>query len=867
MPSEMFDFILLPPGNLYYHLALLFILQIFLAVAWGNWRRTPRAIEARTMLWAALGLLMNRAILTLAGIAIDSGALPAPAFLPPLERFLDLVLVLVALWPFLPLFRQHPRLGIVLTLGALLLAALTYAVFASAWPQAEALGYQYNTYWQSSAWEVASVAVPAAALLALLIWPGQGAGLLSAAVFTWLAGHLLQLLLPTSAPHLAGAVRLSNLIALPLVTAVAFRHVVQSSVAAAPSVGSEAAPLLEIVRRVVQADYAEAELAAALPELARHLGAQEAAIAMIDAGPKNRLRFIATHPATTSPLPAFALEQSKPLQAAVETRTLQQIDATAAEAVDLARRLGFHQPSPFLIAPLTNGESTPGLLVLSNLPPSQVAPVRALAHTLGSAIYSADYRRALVQKAERLAEETQAHKLEQQTSQAALQSELEQARREAQAFAVRVTKLEEQLEQQKKQAAELAALLQQREQEMSTAPGSAIYEEEIRQLAKERNQLERELAEWKERARKLATQQGTAPPAPAEAAPPVVQERINGVLIANKLGRIIVADEGAQQLLGRSQIDLLGMSLHTAFPDTAWVQAVSKLVTGEEWNGTPISVIAQRNNQMIQARLTRLEAKFDGVQGYAAALQSDVERENRAEIIASLVQELRTPMTSIVGYTDLLLSEAVGILGEAQRKFLHKTKANVERLGGLINDLIEIAAIDSRRIKLAPRTVDVVSLMQEAIVGLSAQLKEQELTVRLDLAEQLPLILADRSSLYQIVLQLLSNACHCSAPGSEIVIHSHIEEAQDGEVPSLLVSVTDTGGGIAPEDYPRVFQRFYRADNPLIKGLGETGVGMAIAKALVEAQGGRIWVESVMGQGSTFSFILPVTEATAEEAE
>jgi signal transduction histidine kinase len=79
--------------------------------------------------------------------------------------------------------------------------------------------------------------------------------------------------------------------------------------------------------------------------------------------------------------------------------------------------------------------------------------------------------------------------------------------------------------------------------------------------------------------------------------------------------------------------------------------------------------------------------------------------------------------------------------------------------------------------------------------------------------------------------------------------------------------VTDTGGGIAPEDQPRVFQRFYRADNPLIDGLGETGVGLSIAKALVEANNGRIWIESEMGEGSTFSFILPISESEQIEVQ
>jgi len=120
---------------------------------------------------------------------------------------------------------------------------------------------------------------------------------------------------------------------------------------------------------------------------------------------------------------------------------------------------------------------------------------------------------------------------------------------------------------------------------------------------------------------------------------------------------------------------------------------------------------------------------------------------------------------------------------------------------------------------------------------------------------------ADRDSLYQIILNLLSNASQCSKVKTEILVRAQLEEhdSQIEELPSyLLVSITDTGGGISPQDQNRVFQRLYRADNPLINGLGETGVGLSIAKTLVEANGGRIWVESEMGAGSTFSFILPL---------
>jgi two-component system sensor histidine kinase VicK len=112
---------------------------------------------------------------------------------------------------------------------------------------------------------------------------------------------------------------------------------------------------------------------------------------------------------------------------------------------------------------------------------------------------------------------------------------------------------------------------------------------------------------------------------------------------------------------------------------------------------------------------------------------------------------------------------------------------------------------------------------------------------------------------------LLSNAVLCSGEGTQIVVNAHeVSDSEDGRY--LQISVTDTGHGILPEDYPRVFRKLHRANQPLVQGLGESGVGMAIAKALVEANGGRIWVESEEGVGSTLSFLLPCeTEAQAQE--
>jgi signal transduction histidine kinase len=235
------------------------------------------------------------------------------------------------------------------------------------------------------------------------------------------------------------------------------------------------------------------------------------------------------------------------------------------------------------------------------------------------------------------------------------------------------------------------------------------------------------------------------------------------------------------------------------------------------------------------------------------------------EVIISLIQELRQPLSSIVGYSDLLLGESVGILGALQQKFLERIVASCERMEGLLDDLIRVAALDSGRLKLAHDSLDAMSVIEEAILGCGAQFREKSINLRMDIADNLPAILADRDAVRQIVSHLLNNAASASAMDGEVTLSVRPQSANGQSQNGLLISVRDSGGGIAPEDQSRVFSRKYRADAPLIAGLGDTaGMGLFIAKALTEAQGGRIWLTSEMGQGSTFSVLLPTAEAYAK---
>ncbi len=255
----------------------------------------------------------------------------------------------------------------------------------------------------------------------------------------------------------------------------------------------------------------------------------------------------------------------------------------------------------------------------------------------------------------------------------------------------------------------------------------------------------------------------------------------------------------------------------------------------------------------------------------AAANQKVLELENRpespisseqVEVIASISQDLRQPMSSIVGYTDLLLGESVGILGALQRKFVERIKASTERIGGFVDDLIQITNLDVGHKEYKPEPIDLNLIIDNAMAYTSTQIREKNITLRLDIPESSPQVQTDRDALQQILIHLLQNATATTQAEGTITLRVQMQKDQDKDY--LSIQVADTGGGIASEDLPRVFARRYRAEHSLIQGVGDTGVGLSIARTLVEAQSGRIWVETEAGVGSTFSVVLPVTPVEAE---
>jgi signal transduction histidine kinase len=264
--------------------------------------------------------------------------------------------------------------------------------------------------------------------------------------------------------------------------------------------------------------------------------------------------------------------------------------------------------------------------------------------------------------------------------------------------------------------------------------------------------------------------------------------------------------------------------------------------------------VARLQNQLAEANMRAIEAE----KGVSSARSTE-----QAEVVASISQELRQPMSSIVGYTDLLLGESVGILGALQRKFVERIKASTERIGNLIDDLIQVTTLETGLNDLKPEPVDLNVIIDNAMSYTSSQVREKNISMHLDLPKNVASIYADREALQQILIHLLQNAG--SASPVEGTVQLKVQTKSEDGKEYVLIQVRDTGGGIPAEDLQRVFTRLYRADNVLIQGVGDTGVGLSIAKTLTEAQKGRIWVESQMGVGSTFSVLLPIARNITEK--
>jgi PAS domain S-box-containing protein len=228
----------------------------------------------------------------------------------------------------------------------------------------------------------------------------------------------------------------------------------------------------------------------------------------------------------------------------------------------------------------------------------------------------------------------------------------------------------------------------------------------------------------------------------------------------------------------------------------------------------------------------------------------------KSEFIAMAAHEIRTPMTSIKGYIDLLVAGIPGPVNEKQARFLQTVKANAERLMKLVNDLLDISKIESEGLKLNLQSVSLADVVAKVVIALGEQLEAKGQHLIVDVPIDLPEAMADRDRMVQVVTNLLDNAHKYTPGGGTISIQGRQADAH------LELEVRDSGIGISAPDQDRLFKRFFRADNAVRTQERGAGLGLTICREIIERHGGEIQIESKLGRGSTFRIVLPLNTTT-----
>ena len=354
----------------------------------------------------------------------------------------------------------------------------------------------------------------------------------------------------------------------------------------------------------------------------------------------------------------------------------------------------------------------------------------------------------------------------------------------------------------------------------------------------------------------------------------IIDQASDAIFIHDFDGKFVYVNRQAFTSLGYSRDELLSLSVKDVDPD-----ALPRGDTAKIWPNLPATFEARHRRKdgttfPTEIRLSPIE--FGGTKLVLSVVQDITERKraeeeltrakdlaetaNRAksEFLANMSHELRTPLNAIIGFSEILTSRRLGNLSEVQKRYLGHILESGRHLLQLVDQVLDLSKIESGGIDVDLSAVGVCNILEHSVDMMRdrALSKHLSLELRLDPVVERMTIRADELRLRQVMFNLLSNAIKFTPGGGRIQVEAHTVEGV------LIVSVADTGIGIDESDITRIFEVFEQADSTLRRRYQGTGLGLALARKLIEMHGGRIWVTSEgPGRGSTFTFTIPITES------
>ncbi len=340
---------------------------------------------------------------------------------------------------------------------------------------------------------------------------------------------------------------------------------------------------------------------------------------------------------------------------------------------------------------------------------------------------------------------------------------------------------------------------------------------------------------------------------------PILECITDGVIVINNEGIIEYANRTASVNVGAAVEDLIG---HSA----AEVLARLPLPSGNSNSDrTTSGTQFEMNGRVLQSQMSLVYDENGAVQGTVAILR-DISAEYQSEraksaFLTTVSHELRTPLTAIKGYAELLQGGSAGELNKNQKMFLSTIQRNANRMVQLINSLIFASSAKSGRIDFQLGYADLRQLINQLVRELEGMAKEKDQRIVVEVDSRLQPIQADPIHISTILQELIANSIKYNKPNGEVRVTAFLETEMDQDQKFALVSVSDDGIGIDVEDQGHIFEDFFRPDQLSTQiQAGGMGMGLAIVRALVEAYNGRIWFESTPGEGSIFTFIIPLSQ-------
>lgn len=347
----------------------------------------------------------------------------------------------------------------------------------------------------------------------------------------------------------------------------------------------------------------------------------------------------------------------------------------------------------------------------------------------------------------------------------------------------------------------------------------------------------------------------------------ILESVADGVLVTDAGNAITLFNDSAETILGMKAADLVGQPLEKfggifGRASQVWLQTIQKWSQAPEAY-TPGESYAERleleNGRIVAINLAAViyRSKFLATVTIFRDITHEVQVERlKSEFVANVSHELRTPMTSIKGYVEIMLMGAAGEVNAQQKHFLEIVKSNTERMNRLVEDLLDVSRIEAGRIVVNFKTIDLVQIAQETLAEFQRRSKEDNkpMQISLEAPQGTVEVQGDALRLRQVMSNMISNGYNYTPAGGHVLVRLSL---QNGEA---QVDVVDDGIGITSKVQKRIFERFFRGEDPLVLSSAGTGLGLAISKTMIEMHHGRIWFTSAgePGKGSTFSFVIPV---------